>query len=361
MSTLSSPPSPTLHVEIPRYHNPLNPSSPIHPPHPPQPPSPALLGTAKAEKEMTPLKAFLSGGGGGVCYVLCNHPFDTLKVRFQTGTHSTLLRTLQHSLSKQGAGGGWKSLYKGLTSPLIGVTPMWAFSFWAYDISQRLVSSSYLLSTPIPHFTLPHYLLSGALSALPTALITVPIERLKILMQTSSPKTQTLSHTITHIWKSSGPKGFYRGTLATLLRDIPGFAGYYSTYELLSRTPPVSTNTASSSSSDADSSNGLDVKRVLFAGGMAGVVQWTVSIPFDVVKSHMQSTPPPPPPSPALQGTVLTQQQLNLRETVVKIWKSQGPRGFFKGLGPAVALSFPTNAVALLGRVGALEVLHGMF
>lgn len=55
------------------------------------------------------------------------HPFDTLKVRLQTSNnYKGLVDCFKQTVAKEGLLG----LYKGMASPLVGVTPMFALSFW---------------------------------------------------------------------------------------------------------------------------------------------------------------------------------------------------------------------------------------
>ena len=57
------------------------------------------------------------------------HPFDLIKVRLQTaekGVYTGALDVAKKSLARD----GFRGLYRGVTAPLIGVTPMFAVSFW---------------------------------------------------------------------------------------------------------------------------------------------------------------------------------------------------------------------------------------
>jgi solute carrier family 25 (mitochondrial carnitine/acylcarnitine transporter), member 20/29 len=72
--------------------------------------------------------------------VLVGHPFDLIKVRLQTaekGVYTSALDVAKKSLARD----GFKGLYRGVSAPLIGVTPMFAVSFWV------------ILPGPTPLFT----------------------------------------------------------------------------------------------------------------------------------------------------------------------------------------------------------------
>lgn len=72
--------------------------------------------------------------------MLVGHPFDLIKVRLQTaekGVYTSALDVAKKSLARD----GFKGLYRGVSAPLIGVTPMFAVSFWV------------ILPGPTPLFT----------------------------------------------------------------------------------------------------------------------------------------------------------------------------------------------------------------
>lgn len=79
-------------------------------------------------REIDGPKSFLAGGFAGIATVLAGHPFDTLKVRLQTSNnYKGLADCFRQTIAKDGL----TALYRGMTAPLIGVTPMFALSFWS--------------------------------------------------------------------------------------------------------------------------------------------------------------------------------------------------------------------------------------
>lgn len=101
------------------------------------------------------------------------------------------------------------------------------------------------------------------------------------------------------------------------------------------------------------------------AGACAGLVSSVVTCPLDVVKTRLQaqegrsSTRPPPasstaslhklPPHAALvRGDIAAEQNakyLGLSATLRKIWRDDGIRGFYRGLGPTIFGYLPTWAI----------------
>jgi len=59
--------------------------------------------------------------------------------------------------------------------------------------------------------------------------------------------------------------------------DVPASAMYFMTYEQLKKALAI------------PNSNELSPLRTLFAGGCAGILNWAVAIPADVMKSRLQT------------------------------------------------------------------------
>mmetsp|Transcript_21681 Transcript_21681/g.61040 ORF Transcript_21681/g.61040 Transcript_21681/m.61040 type:complete len:102 (+) Transcript_21681:3-308(+) len=74
---------------------------------------------------------------------------------------------------------------------------------------------------------------------------------------------------------------------------------------------------------------------VVMGGGFAGVFNWIIAIPFDTVKSRIQTAP-----EGAYSGLV---------DCAKKLHAAEGGAGFFKGVGPAMLRAFPANAACFMG------------
>lgn len=157
-------------------------------------------------------------------------------MRLQTSNqYSGLVDCVKQTISKDGVRG----LYRGMASPLLGVTPMFALSFWSYDVGQRLVYSVTPKRTS-PKLSMTEFALAGAFSAIPTTIVTVPMERVKVVIQTQDQtaggkKYKGMIDAARGMYAEGGLASLYRGTVATLVRDIPGSAAYFVGYEYTAR------------------------------------------------------------------------------------------------------------------------------
>ena len=79
----------------------------------------------------------------------------------------------------------------------------------------------------------------------------------------------------------------------------------------------------------------LNAFRVFVAGGFAGIINWIIAIPPDVIKSRIQTAP---------EGTYR-----GIVHCLQVLMKQEGPGALFTGVGPAMARAFPANAACFLG------------
>lgn len=241
---------------------------------------------------------------------------------------------------------GVKGLYRGMSAPLIGVTPIFAVCFWAYDVGKQVIKGQ-MGYTSDAQLSLLEIGVAGAASAIPTTAIMAPGERIKVLLQTNggsanaSSSAAPASHkfngpgdVVRHLVKTEGVGSLFRGSAATLLRDGIGSFAYFAVYEHIKRTltPPAA---------PGQTKPALSPTAVILGGGFAGVCNWLVAIPFDTIKSRIQMATVSSGTGVASRpGVISTAQQL-IRE--------EGPKALFKGVGPALLRAFPANAACFLG------------
>lgn len=291
------------------------------------------------DAQTSAIKSFLSGGFGGVCAVLVGHPFDLTKVRLQTakkGEYSGTLDVVKKAIAKDGVRG----LYRGMLPPLVGITPIFAVSFWGYDMGKRIVYAATPKRTD-PKLSLGELAFAGFFSAVPTTLLAAPMERVKVLLQiqgqSGEAKYKGPGDAVRQLYREGGLRSIFRGTFATLGRDGPGSAAYFVTYEVVKKKlTPVGGNPGD-----------LNFGAVLVAGGTAGMAMWSIAIPPDVIKSRLQSAP---------QGTYT-----GFMDCARQMIAADGPSALFKGFGPAMLRAFPANAATFMGVEASLWAMNKLW
>ncbi|KAF3860929.1 hypothetical protein F7725_001184 [Dissostichus mawsoni] len=236
------------------------------------------------DKQQTHLwvgRNFVAGGVAGACLLLAGHPLDTIKVRLQTqpkapcaqyvlyrGTYDCFRKTV----TKEGVLG----LYKGMGAPLAGVAPMMAISFFGFGLGKQL-------QQPDPNKPLTHtqIFLSGCLGGVFTTVIVAPGERIKCLLQVQASgggsRYAGPVDCAIRLYKTQGIRSVSH--VLCLLSDVPSNGLYFLTYEVLKNllTP------------EGQSVSQLSTPKILLAGGIAGILNWTIALPPDVLKSNFQT------------------------------------------------------------------------
>ncbi|XP_017042880.2 mitochondrial basic amino acids transporter isoform X2 [Drosophila ficusphila] len=270
---------------------------------------------------------FVAGLLGGAAGVLVGHPFDTVKVHLQTddprnpkykGTFHCFRTILQKEK--------FRGLYRGISSPMGGIGLVNAIVFGVYGNVQRLSNDPNSLTS---HF------FAGSIAGVAQSFVCAPMELAKTRLQLSTQIDSGIKftgpiHCLKHILKTEGIRATFKGLTATILRDIPGFAAYFVSFEYLMRqveTPSV--------------------LYTLTAGGCAGMSSWLACYPIDVVKTHMQAD--------ALGKNA---KYNGFIDCAMKGFKSEGPQYFFRGLNSTLIRAFPMNAACFFVVSWVLDICN---
>ncbi|BGP39524.1 hypothetical protein JCM10449v2_003475 [Rhodotorula kratochvilovae] len=218
-----------------------------------------------------------------------------------------------------------------------------------------------MLAHPDAEPTLAQITLAGSASGIFTSFITTPIDRLKILQQSTSVGSSR-QPSLLSLLRTLPLTSLYRGWTATVLRDT-GYGPYFLVYEYVARggnfglfggggarageRRHTKANLVDEVESEVFGSEGqaaASAARVLVAGGLAGIVGWGCTFPLDVVKTKIQSIPPP---SSSASSSAVTRPHpySTVRSTIRAVVRESGWRGFVTGLGPTLVRSVPVNMV----------------
>ncbi|KAI5095468.1 mitochondrial carnitine/acylcarnitine carrier protein isoform X1, partial [Silurus meridionalis] len=218
---------------------------------------------------------------------------------------------------------GVLGFYKGMGAPLAGVAPMMAISFFGFGLGKQLLQSD--SSVPV---TSTQMFIAGMFAGVFTTVIVTPGERINksqcVLQVQSSSGQVKFSGPVdcaVKLYKEHGIRSVYKGTVLTLIRDVPSTGFYFLTYEYLKNllTP------------EGESVDRLSTSRILLAGGTAGIVNWVVALPPDVLKSNFQT---------AADG-----RYSGLVDVLRTLLREEGARALYKGLSAVMLRAFPANAV----------------
>ncbi|XP_039258875.1 mitochondrial basic amino acids transporter-like [Styela clava] len=266
---------------------------------------------------------FFSGCLGGVAGVLVGQPFDTVKVRLQTQSGTSLYRGVWHCLTSIVKNESPRGLFKGMSSPLLGLSFINAIVFGV----QAQVITFLGRETTYTHF------ISGAFAGAVQCVICAPMELAKTQMQVQgigkkAKKSDNMYKSsidcIKKIYKSHGMKGCYKGMTLTLMRETPAFGCYFASYDILTSTVLLVDKTETYQLGT--------ILKMMLSGGIAGILSWVITYPFDVLKSRLQADHFE---NSKYKGTI---------DCLKKGIEKEGPRLLYRGLNSTIIRAFPVNA-----------------
>jgi len=234
---------------------------------------------SKINEHPKSVKSFLYGYIAGLSGIVVSHPFDTMKTCIQEG------KKINYNL---------RSLYRGVFPPLLGVGLEKAIVFGTFENSKHFTNSDAI---------------SGAISGFTASFIVTPFERIKIILQIGGDLN------LRNLKKLS--IGYlYQGFSATLTRETPGFAIYFSVYNFLK-----------------NNDTNISAFRSFMYGALSGTFAWIFIYPQDRIKTHLQA---------------LADKKMNFFESFREILGQGGYKGFYKGFSYALMRAVPLHATAFM-------------
>lgn len=248
-------------------------------------------------------------------------------------------------------------MYKGLPPALTGVFPEKAIKL---SVNDYLTAT---LARPDGTIAVPMSMVAGAGAGLCQVIATNPMEMLMINIQSAAAKGKSVN--MLNLVRDLRFAGLYKGTPATLLRDIPFSIVFFSM------------NTAIRQALTDDQGR-LPMSKVFLAGIASGSAAATFSTPADVIKTRLQASAGATASAskagladalhtnmPKVASTSSTSRQFStaaksamsagadkiqyqgILHCARHIFATEGVRGFFAGVGPRVLIISPLFGITL--------------
>ena len=227
-------------------------------------------------------------------------PVDSLKTRSQLAVTTRLT----------GA-----SYFAGLSASLIGQIPYAALTFSTYEAVKSRISGMNRLAT------ISMAAVAGDLSG---ALWLVPSEVIKQRLQAG--QYSSASQAMKGIYRSDGVRGFYRGMVGQMARDVPFRVIQLLSYEYMKR------RLQQQQFEQTHTKQPFTKQQALCAGALSGSVSAFLTTPLVVVKTRLMT-------STSSQGAV---------RTAISLVRDEGASSLFKGASARVALIAPSVSIFFL-------------
>ncbi|GET55345.1 S-adenosylmethionine mitochondrial carrier protein-like [Rhizophagus irregularis DAOM 181602=DAOM 197198] len=220
-------------------------------------------------------QALVAGGIAGTAVDVALFPLDTLKTRLQ---------------SKSGfkASGGFRGIYSGLTSAVIGSSPGASAFFVTYEYMKKKLGSIFPDSKYLPFIH---------------------------MIAASGGEVASCMYSLKTIFNQEGLNGFYRGYFSTVIREIPFTCFQFPLYEYLKIVVAKKTDR-----------NYIEPWEAAICGSVAGGTAGAVTTPLDVIKTRIMLS---------AKGQTIHNYSGTIN-TFNRILHEEGVKALFSGIGPRV-------------------------
>ncbi|KAK4962908.1 S-adenosylmethionine transporter [Elasticomyces elasticus] len=272
------------------------------------------------------LRSLIAGGLAGTTVDVSLFPLDTLKTRLQSANGFR-------------AAGGFKGVYNGIGSAVVGSAPGAALFFVTYEgVKAQLAAGGGKEAGPGAH------MLAASLGEIAACAVRVPTEVVKQRAQAgqypSSMKaltsilSQRATHGTRHVWRE-----LYRGWSITVMREVPFTVIQFPLWEGMKawslrrrkQQNPLSTGLTTGAAESA------------IYGSISGAVAAGLTTPLDVLKTRL----------------MLAKERESVMSITTRVWRDEGGRAFFSGLGPRTMWISIGGAVFLGSYQWASNLLTG--
>ncbi|KAJ1722315.1 S-adenosylmethionine transporter [Coemansia erecta] len=236
-------------------------------------------------------QCLVAGGLAGMAVDTALYPLDTIKTRLQA--RGGFLRS-----------GGFRGIYSGLSSAIIGSSPGAAMFFLTYEQTKSTLAHLPASQLPLAH------MLAASLGEIAACLVRVPTEVLKQRLQAQQHRGLAAAARATYAME--GLSGFYRGYLTQVVREIPFTCIQFPMYEHM--------KVAWARRARRE----LRAWEAAVCGSVAGAAAAAVTTPLDVVKTRVMLSQ---------RGTGLAEYS-GIWQTLMRIAREEGPRALFSGIVP---------------------------
>ena len=237
-------------------------------------------------------------------------PIDRVKILMQTGNLIGIKNDNMTHIIKYIKKDGITKFWKGNMINCMRIMPHTGIQFSSYNLYKKI------LNIENNQITFYQRLLLGSLAGMSAALVTHPIDIIRIRIQTQK-NVNNINSAIKNIYYENGIKNFYKGFKPAILSITP-FIGlnfaiydslkYYHSYNPILKDPYIS----------------------LCIGGISGLIAQTICYPLDTIRRRME---------------VYGKNYTSISNAYYTILNKEGIKGLYKGMIPNMIKIIPNNAL----------------
>ncbi|KAF1830562.1 mitochondrial carrier [Decorospora gaudefroyi] len=264
----------------------------------------------------------LAGAFAGIAEHSVMYPVDLLKTRMQivNPSPSAMYSGISNAMVTISRAEGFWSLWRGLSSVVMGAGPAHAVYFASYEATKHALGGNEGGSDehhPIAAAA------SGAAATISSDALMNPFDVIKQRMQMHGSLYKSVPQCAREVFRSEGIGAFYVSYPTTLCMTVPFTALQFMAYESMSKV--------------MNPTGRYDPYTHCFAGGIAGGFAAGLTTPLDVIKTLLQT-----------RGNARDAELKNvsgLLQAARIIHQREGYKGYFRGLKPRIITTMPSTAI----------------
>ncbi|MBW0552986.1 hypothetical protein O181_092701 [Austropuccinia psidii MF-1] len=289
-----------------------------------------------------------SGALGGICAMAITYPLISISTRAQVEARrhpgESSFEAAMHLIQRE----GFRSLYDGLGSSLIGIAVTNGIYYLFFEESRAilLLRSSQHLKRSLSTL---ESMLAGAVAGTMTAILTNPIwvvntrQTVRVvrtnagLPSTIRSKRMGFLKTVVHILKTDGAMALFRGLGPALILVINPIL-QYTLFEQMKNILIARRKSNSKESTNTNPAHLLRDADYFILGAISKLFATGSTYPYLTVKSRMQS------------GQAEGREYRDTLDGLKKIVKKEGVGGLYRGIAPKLTQSVLTAAFLFLAK-----------
>lgn len=314
----------------------------------------ASLGFQRILQSFRLSNHLISGLSAGFISTLTLYPLELIKIRMQvtnisTPEYSTLWKAFTHVVRHE----GYIGLYRGMAPSMIASAGSWGGYFHFYEIAkQNKINIKRTIPGILPandqnslKLNSIDHLAAGTEAGVIMVLIFNPLWLIKTRLalqgaDNSINKYKGMGDALITIIREEGLAGLYKGIGPALLLTSHGAIQFASYETLKAYNQTLFPN---------PENNNQQSPIVSFClGGMSKFIAATLTYPYQVVKSRMQQR---------ISWNTIWKYKSSL-DCIIKIYKSEGILGFFRGVIPNSLKVAPHAAITFLVYEESMKYLN---
>ncbi|KAF2033387.1 asparaginyl-tRNA synthetase [Setomelanomma holmii] len=264
----------------------------------------------------------LAGAFAGIAEHSVMYPVDLLKTRIQILNPSpgAMYSGISNAMVTISRVEGFRTLWKGLSSVVMGAGPAHAVYFASYEATKHALGGNE--GGHEEHHPLAAAA-SGAAATISSDALMNPFDVIKQRMQMHGSIYKSVPQCAREVFRTEGFGAFYVSYPTTLCMTVPFTALQFMAYESMSKV--------------MNPTGRYDPYTHCFAGGIAGGIAAGFTTPLDVIKTLLQT-----------RGNATDMELRNvsgLWQAAKIIKQREGFKGYLRGLKPRIITTMPSTAI----------------